>query len=152
MELFLNLLWLSMAFAALAAWRAQVARQRQMRQTRRSRQSQAHRAAPWRQWTAFSSAAVLLFFAVSLTDDLHANVILFDESSSGRRQFLCAEGHHVATGQPLQSGNAGPAILPAAPLPMFMPVSALDSHAIPFSYASTRKASNPGRAPPAVFT
>ncbi|HSY59103.1 MAG TPA: hypothetical protein VK795_06050 [Terriglobales bacterium] len=81
MELFLNLLWVLIATGVIAVWRncwlpeAQVSRRE-----------------PFREWTAMGCALVLLFFAVSLTDDLHSNVSLLEDCSSSRRHSMC--GHH----------------------------------------------------------
>jgi len=73
-ELALNILWLSIAVTATATWRLSWARER----VSSSRDKV-------REFTAFACVLVLLFFAVSLTDDLHQNVLLFDESSGVRR-------------------------------------------------------------------
>ena len=140
MELFLNLLWLSMALAALAVWR-----------TRWSQQPQTERLAPWRQWTAFTSAAVLLFFAVSLTDALHADLILFDEASSGRRHSLRIDSHHDAAKQMVHSGGSSPAVLAAAPAPVFVSVSRLDTKQAAAPRSDYGTDSYLGRAPPAAF-
>lgn len=36
------------------------------------------------EWTSVSVALILLFFAVSMSDDLHWEMVLFDESSTSR--------------------------------------------------------------------
>jgi hypothetical protein len=77
MELFLNILWVLIALAALAVWRYQWKRQ-ECGATRKS----------WQQWTAFACALVFVFFAVSLSDDLHAAAILADDCASGRHHSL----------------------------------------------------------------
>lgn len=138
MELFLNLLWLSMALAALALWRTQWAHQRQD-----------GRLAPWRQWTAFASAAVLLFFAVSLTDDLHADLILFDEASSGRRHSLRLDCHRDAPQHTPHPGASAPAIIGASPLPAFMPVRRSFGPSLAATDYADGTDSHSGRAPPA---
>jgi len=81
MESFLNGLWLIIAVAALATWRFSWARQARQ-QPRGSVQ----------QWTAFSCALVLLFFTVSLTDDLHCDLALFDDCATGQRHSLAHVG------------------------------------------------------------
>jgi hypothetical protein len=91
MELFLNILWVLMALAGASVWR--------MRWTRQPR-AREHDA--WRQWTAFASAMVLLFFVVSLTDDLHAQSILYEEYSSSRRHTACLACTH---GSPPQAAR-----------------------------------------------
>jgi hypothetical protein len=140
MELFLNLLWLSMALAALALWRTQWAHQHQDA-----------RLACWRQWTAFACAAVLLFFAVSLTDDLHADLVLFDEASSGRRHSLRADCHRDAPQRAPRSSGSGPAILAAPHFPAFMPVSELVCPLLVVNNCADRTDSHSGRAPPRAF-
>jgi hypothetical protein len=78
MELFLNVLWLAMATAALCVWRVRWTHQMRERDPE-----------PWRQWTAFASALVLLFFMVSLTDDLHSELVYFEECTASRRHTAC---------------------------------------------------------------
>src|ERR1700735_942323 len=60
MELFLNLLWMLIAVGLLGAWRTRWVHQ-QHRAPRHSLQ----------EWSALSIALVLLFFAVSMTDEMH---------------------------------------------------------------------------------
>jgi hypothetical protein len=83
MELFLNILWVLIALAAVVTWR-----------TRWTRQARLRCHAAWREWTAFVCAIVLLFFVVSLTDDLHAELMLFEECSTGRRHAACLTCPH----------------------------------------------------------
>jgi hypothetical protein len=78
MELFLNILWVVIAVACLCVWRTCWAGQPREREH-----------ASWRQWTAFVCALVLLFFMVSLTDDLHSELVVFEECSAGRRHAAC---------------------------------------------------------------
>jgi hypothetical protein len=101
MESFLNFLWVLIAAVALGIWRTRW--QHERRESRRD---------PLREWTAIGCALVLLFFAVSLTDDLHSEIVLFDEASTSRRSAACAHhspqaGHYVP--------HSGPAILPFDP-------------------------------------
>lgn len=63
MELLLNILWMLIALGALGVWQFCWARQKQ-----------GQRRKPVQEWTAFVCALVFLFFAVSLTDDLHSNL------------------------------------------------------------------------------
>jgi hypothetical protein len=74
METLLNLLWVLIAVAATITWRT-----RWIRDPRRIQRK------PIAEWTAIVCALVLLFFAVSLTDDLHAEVMLSDDNFVGRR-------------------------------------------------------------------
>lgn len=85
MELFLNILWLVIAVAGLFVWRVCWARERRIPEH-----------SPWRQWTAFACALILLFFMVSLTDDLHSELVYFEECTAGRRHATCfACPHHA---------------------------------------------------------
>jgi hypothetical protein len=77
MESFLNLLWVAIAAGAFCFWR-----------TRWLHERRDHRRRPLQEWTAFACALVLLFFAVSLTDDLHSELMIFDECSTSRRHSL----------------------------------------------------------------
>ena len=82
MESILNILWLMIATAFVCAW-----------QMRWVRQRIASKRNPAQEWTAMTAALILLFFAVSLTDDLHSDMMLYDECSSGRRHsMVCACG------------------------------------------------------------
>lgn len=98
MEAFLNFLWVLIAAVALRIWRTRW--QHEQRKSRRD---------PVREWTAIGCALVLLFFAVSLTDDLHSEIVLFDESSLGRR--FTSSAHSSAQAMD-NVPHSGPAILP----------------------------------------
>jgi hypothetical protein len=82
MELFLNLLWVLIAAAAIGLWRICWVHED------RSRRRQ-----PVREWTAMGCALVLLFFAVSLTDDLHSEALLLEDCSTSRRHSMCSSHH-----------------------------------------------------------
>jgi hypothetical protein len=83
METFLNILWVLIAAAGLATWQLQWVRQKR---------GQPRNA--MREWTAMVAALILLFFAVSLTDDLHSDILLLDECATGRRHAaICTRGH-----------------------------------------------------------
>lgn len=98
MELFLNLLWVLIAAGVIAVWRNYW-----LPEARVSRRE------PFREWTAIGCALVLLFFAVSLTDDLHSNVSLLEDCSSSRRHSICA--HHSDQSKRIVR-EIGPAALP----------------------------------------
>jgi hypothetical protein len=83
MELFLNILWLLVALGIVGAWR--------MRWVRHGRKAQHN---PLVEWTAIGCALVLLFFPMSLTDDLHFDIVLFSESSATRRHSIIADSAH----------------------------------------------------------
>jgi hypothetical protein len=103
MELFLNLLWLSIALGALSAWGFNYCSRRPQTRSR------------WlAELTALSCALVFLFFAVSLTDDLHADVILCDDCAAKRHHALAwdcchtshqiaGRAHHVSAAEPSQA-------------------------------------------------
>ena len=91
METFLNILWLLIAAGVLAVWRTRWVHQHEQ---------QAHaRRNPSQEWTAVGCALVLLFFAVSLTDDLHFEMVLFDECATGRRSTVGSCSHDAPHGR-----------------------------------------------------
>jgi hypothetical protein len=104
MELFLNILWALIVLACASIWRMRWARQARNRQ---------HDA--WRQWTAFACAMVLLFFVVSLTDDLHAELLFFEECSTSRRHASCLACPHHSSHDLRTSAARGFAVLPDGP-------------------------------------
>ncbi|HYL69212.1 MAG TPA: hypothetical protein VEX69_08595 [Candidatus Limnocylindria bacterium] len=101
MELFLNCLWVVIAVVIVGLWR--------MRWTREHR---AERREPLREWTAVACALVLLFFAVSLTDDLHAEVMLSDDCFTSRRHSSCT---HATPHSGKTVGTLAVAIAPDLP-------------------------------------
>src|ERR1700746_596666 len=85
MELFPNLLWLSIALGALGAWG--------FKHYRRGPQTRSK----WLgELAALSCALVFLFFAVSLSDDLHSDVILCDDCAAKRYHALAWDCHHMS--------------------------------------------------------
>ena len=86
MESFLNILWLLIAVASFGVWQLCLVRQKRPEQRE-----------PLKEWTAVVCMLVFLFFAVSLTDDLHSDLIVLDECSAGRRTCVLAHacGHSV---------------------------------------------------------
>jgi cytochrome b561 len=84
MELFLNFVWVLIAVFGLSVWRVCWAPGRLGRRQ------------PLREWTAIVAALVFLFFAVSLTDDLHSGLVLFEESANGRRQSVVLASAHAS--------------------------------------------------------
>jgi uncharacterized membrane protein YcjF (UPF0283 family) len=102
MEIFLNIFWVLITLAGVIAWR-----------TRWSRQTRLWRHAAWREWSAFVCAMVLLFFVVSLTDDLHAELMLLEECSTSRRHATCVVCAHHSS--PPDGGGAAHAwVIPQA--------------------------------------
>ncbi|MGH9560690.1 MAG: hypothetical protein ACRD3S_04480, partial [Terracidiphilus sp.] len=61
---------------------------------------------------AFVAAAVFLFFAVSLTDDLHSNLVLFEEGASGRRHAVILSGGHASPQGTRHNSVSAVAVLP----------------------------------------
>jgi len=84
MELFLNFVWVLIAVFGLSVGRVCWAPGRLGRRQ------------PLREWTAIVAALVFLFFAVSLTDDLHSDLVLFEESANGRRQSVVLASAHAS--------------------------------------------------------
>ena len=103
MESFLNLLWVVIALGALGTWRACWLRERGSR-----------RRDPVREWAAVVCALVLLFFAVSLSDDLRASVLVLEESAGARRHLTSGNAKHSAP-DTSQHFDAHSFALPAAP-------------------------------------
>jgi len=100
MELMLNLVWLVLAAALLCVWRLQWTHQR----TGRSR-------GRVQEWSAVSLALVLLFFAVSMSDDLHSEIVALEELSANKRDYV-----HAGASQP----GPGPS---STPHPVFWAVA-----------------------------
>jgi len=140
MELLLNILWMLIAVGLIGIWRTRWIHQRR-HSSRRSLQ----------EWSAVSLALVLLFFAVSMTDDLHAEIVALEECSATKRDLVCLQGAHALP----QSGTALH-ISPWAsvvPVPFFGPSSSqqkveLAAH-LRSSFLSSSDASS--RAPPVSF-
>lgn len=140
MELFLNIFWFAITITGVILWR-----------TRWTREYRIRRHAPWREWTAFVCSMVLLFFVVSLTDDLHAELMLIEECSSSRRHAACVacvqhssppEAPATSLGwMRVPSGAGIPSLVLISSL--FMPVSACVQPRLHCNRIS-------GRAPPAA--
>jgi len=141
METFLNVLWLCIAAGVVAKWRTHWVHQR--RQQRHARRN------PAREWTAVGCALILLFFAVSLTDDLHFDAILFDECATGRRSTVGTCVHHAPQGRTAGHGSATANFTPMkSPAPLrtvgtILPVVFTE-------HASGKLAALSGRAPPSI--
>jgi hypothetical protein len=102
MELYLNILWVLMALAALGA--CCISGTHHKRLTPRRPQA----------WIALICALVFLFFAVSLSDDLHSASALCDDSAPGRHRSLiwdCAHSLHQNAERPRVSSAAAPSRL-----------------------------------------
>jgi hypothetical protein len=101
MESLLNCLWVLIAASVLGVWRFCWVRERCV--------SRRH---ALEEWTAFACGLILLFFAVSLTDDLHSDFVLFDEFSSGRRHATVCDSARLPLDRPKILSAANAAILP----------------------------------------
>ncbi len=134
MESFLNFLWVVLAVCGLYLWRVRWARQ--------PHQSD-H--APWRQWTAFVCALILLFFMVSLTDDLHSELVVYEESSASRRHTTCVDCPHHPPPAHLATTFA---ILDHPAVDPVFSLTALSSGGDDFHFAAPVPISLAGRAPP----
>jgi hypothetical protein len=100
MELFLNFLWMLIAVFGLSVWRICWA------------PAHSRRRDPLHEWTAVVAALVFLFFAVSLSDDLQSNLVLFEESANGRRQIIALAGAHSSPQGAKDSPASSVAVLP----------------------------------------
>ena len=138
MELFLNLLWLLIAVSAFGIWQAHLSGGGRAPggQTRRS-------------WIALACALVLLFFVISMTDDLHAEVMVIEDASSSKRHV----GNVHACPQHLSSAklthHAAAAMVSHG---LFFPQLSFLEFATPAALPATLSTVCvvPGRAPPSL--
>jgi hypothetical protein len=136
-ESILNILWVIIAIAGVCLWRFRWLRQERCLQRK-----------PAQEWTAIICVLVVLFFAVSLTDDLHSETVLYDECASGRRYSAVWTGAHLTAAAARTTPVAGASILPrilAIELPR-RSETPLPTDAVPFQEAASNSAF--GRAPP----
>ena len=140
MELFLNILWVLMALGILAIWRMRWVRQKRG----------AGRDA-LQECTALACGLVLLFFAVSLTDDLHSEIVLIEESSVSWRHAACLTGAHQSPQSGAASHAAGPAVLPFVTFGNSRCVVYRVAHAEQSCVSLLQSAPSFGRAPPVFF-
>jgi hypothetical protein len=140
MELILNILWLLLALSGVALWRTSWAHQPRTR-----------RHAPWREWTALACALVFLFFVVSLTDDLHAELVVLEDCATSRRQVICLSAAQQAQQPDHFPTGPGAAILPAPPQATDFAAAPLFESAKKPSPSHPRQQSHPGRAPPTAI-
>lgn len=73
MELTLNLIWVCVAIVGILVQIVML-----------SRASAERRESPWRKAVAMGCALVILFFVISMTDDLHNQTLVFEESKLSR--------------------------------------------------------------------
>jgi hypothetical protein len=106
MELVLNVLWALLALGILGVWRLRWVPQRQ--------QSQRNSFA---EWTALGCVLVLLFFAVSVTDDLHPEIaLLVDRTASRRHAIVRSPGHNSVHAKRVISASNSAILQGFAPL------------------------------------
>jgi len=136
MESLLNILWMLIALGALSVWRIHWSRDR-----RGGRQN------VLREWTAIACALIFLFFAVSLTDDLHFDLAIFDECASARRHSaIWTVAPLAAPGAKMHAAGVG--VLPhVSHFNSFAFISCVEAKD-QLSPALTRPVSFMGRAPP----
>jgi hypothetical protein len=103
MEVLLNLFWLLIALGAFARWGRRIARTG--RKDRRIRQA----ISPL---LALACALAVLFPAISVTDDLHPQLAVIEDSSATRRNVTSVGGGH---GQSNHGALASPPALASAP-------------------------------------
>jgi hypothetical protein len=140
MELLLNILGMLIVMGLLGTWRTRWVHQRR-RSSRRSLQ----------EWSALSVALVLLFFAVSMTDDMHSGIAALEECSASKRDLTCSPAAHALPQSGMALHSSCWAVVP--PVPVFGPSSPhqkLEPTAqLRSSVLSSNRAS--GRAPPVLF-
>ncbi|MGB6200624.1 MAG: hypothetical protein WBF35_13855 [Candidatus Acidiferrales bacterium] len=137
METVLNLIWALLVVAALCVW-----------QRRWVRQKAAARRNPLQEWTAFVCLMVMMFFVVSMTDNLHPEIFLCDGSSGGRRISLVRPSAHRPPVKRHTASSSSIAVPPhvdtASSLVVFGAISPFERIAILFSPSDPSAA----RAPP----
>lgn len=141
MELALNLVWLCLAFAGYALLGSNLSRARNGSGTRASNRQKI---------VAMSCALIILFFVVSMTDDLHDQEVLVEDSkflraisSTGSPSLAAAHAaitHHCA----LFFGSTSYFHISSVVL------GTLEQRDIPFMPESPRKLLS-GRAPPSLI-
>ena len=101
MELLLNLVWLFVAALAIGAWckRWRGDGSKPQRQTSRG-------------WIALACALVLLFFVISLTDDLHAEVMVVEDASASKRHSCSVVSHSIHAPSQSSASHHAVAVLP----------------------------------------
>jgi hypothetical protein len=104
MELFLNILWMLIAAVLLGTWRTRWIHQRR-RTLRHSVQ----------EWSAVSVALVLLFFAVSMSDDMHSEIVALEDCSASKRELVCALASHPLPPSGVAAQAPSWAIVPRVP-------------------------------------
>jgi ABC-type siderophore export system fused ATPase/permease subunit len=137
-EVLLNLLWLLIAAAMVVTWRLRWVHQRRVA-PRNARQEA----------IALVCSLVLLFFVVSLSDDLREEVLVCDVCSASRKQTSRVVSAHPLNQLEKAPATPGWAVLPRveAPAPRLMSEGiTLEAEA---PAATVGRSLTSGRAPPA---
>lgn len=138
MELLLNLVWLAVALAGFGLW--------WLRWSRAGRAG-GPRLESLRGAVGLSCVLVLLFFAISLTDDLHAVPALAEDSRSTRRAVQSCKGSQADPDPERQTAVFAEAVSPTSFSPPSVTVGWLSLHDSP-SAAPAPDQPVRGRAPP----
>lgn len=143
MELGLNLVWLLVAVGAVGAWCLSWTYQRHRTPTERLHEL-----------TALACALVFLFFAVSLSDDLHADAIVWDDCTTKRHYSLVWESCHSSHQRAEPPHISSLAAVPSRPLPpvkLQVSPQSIQPISSPARYSLDERLSF-GRSPPLPFT
>ncbi len=135
MELSLNLFWLLLVVVSVVVWRRKGSPLHRPRRARGSRHG----------LIALGCVLALLFPVISITDDLHAEQAIIEDSNPSKRAVRNSAGDHAAS----SLGKIGHAALPGiapAPVPEGIWILVLPSKAHLASSASADFCA--GRAPP----
>ncbi len=138
MELFLNIFWLLLALTGAGLWGARWSR---------TVPSRARGAEVFRSAVGLVCVLVLLFFAISLTDDLNMVPAVAEEARSSRRTLQIWKGSQTDPDPEKHSAAYDTAVL----LALFAPHNALISRLVTTDAGSPRAAAHQplqGRAPP----
>lgn len=138
MELFLNLLWLLIAVSAFGVWHAHPSGGGCAPGNERRRG-----------WIALACSLVLLFFVISMTDDLHSEVMLVEDATTSRRHVsdLHACPHHVASARAVHH-RAAAVVSQSLFVRPFTLLGFVASAPLPATLS--RVSASPGRAPPSL--
>lgn len=138
-ELLLNVLWLLVALAAIGYCWGHWPGAESEAQLHNDR---------FRKWVALACGLILLFFVISLTDDLHPELIALEDSSRSKRVLVGWANLHGAGNSAKAVANHPSAILPDLPslasARAFIRV--MPAEVFPHAWVSLRP--TPGRAPP----
>ncbi len=139
MELLLNVLWLLLALAAFgycwSRWSGA--------------EGEAQRHAVCFRWVALACGLILLFFVISLTDDLHPELTTLEDSSSSKRALAGWVKQHGGSSGELVVHDSS-VILPDLPS---LANAQTCGRIIPSEVLPPRRVSlcpTPGRAPPSL--